>query len=471
MKMNKTKLKAIKKRLFSIISDSTMHGIPRLIKSKSLISKIIWAFFFVTCAAGCIYLILSSICTYLEYNDVTSIEIITEIPAKFPVVSICNLNKVLKKNPFVSEILDMFANLTSNDLKDFYIMNSLNNLNDTIKRSLSYSLNETIIQCSFNLIQCNITRDFTWFFSPFYGNCYSYNTGLDNLGNKLDIKEISKPGKINGFQLELFIGNPNEMLDYMVSSGYHILINNQTFKISIFEGYSISTGIETDIAINRLYTSLKPKPFSDCIELDKIDSFDSDLYRHIFKSNKTYRQNDCFELCLQKNIIETCNCYISSFDKLNGNIPCISNEQMYCQNKVYEKLFVEGKVIIECNKYCPLECYSISYELTSSFSSYPTRNYAKKSLLNNTIITSKFQNETLTYDLLKESVLSLNIYYDKLTYTGIKKDTKTELIDLISNIGGLLGLFLGISFLSFVEIIEIIIETLVIMFSKHKINN
>ena len=134
-------------------------------------------------------------------------------------------------------------------------------------------------------------------------------------------------------------------------------------------------------------------------------------------------------------------------------------------------MFVEGKVIIECNKYCPLECYSISYELTSSFSSYPTRNYAKKSLLNNTIITSKFQNETLTYDLLKESVLSLNIYYDKLTYTGIKKDTKTELIDLISNIGGLLGLFLGISFLSFVEIIEIIIETLVIMFSKHKINN
>ena len=466
MEMNKTKSTAIKERIISIISDSTMHGIPRLIKSKSLISKIIWTLFFVTCTAGCIYLILSSICTYLEYNDVTSIEIITEIPAKFPVVSICNLNKVLKTNRLVSEILDMYSNITPNDFKDFYIMNSLTNLNDTIKRSLSYSLNETIIQCSFNLIQCNITRDFTWFISPFYGNCYSYNTGLDNLGNKLDIKEISKPGKINGFQLELFIGNPNEILDYMISSGYHIMINNQTYKISTFEGYSVSTGIETDIAINRLYTSLKPKPFSDCIELDKIDSFDSDLYRHIFKSNKTYRQNDCFELCLQKNIIKTCKCYISSFDKLNGNIPCLNNEQLDCQNKVYEKLFVEGKVIIECNQYCPLECYSISYELTSSFSSYPTRNYAKKSLLNNTIITSKFQNETLTYDLLKESVLSLNIYYDKLTYTGITKDAKTELIDLISNIGGLLGLFLGISFLSFVEIIEIIIETLIIMLSS-----
>jgi len=427
--MNKTKSKAIKKRIFSIIEDSTMHGIPRLIKSKSLISKIIWALFFVTCAAGCIYLILSSVCTYFEYGDVTSIEIITEIPAKFPVVSICNLNKILKTHPVVSEILDMFANFTPNDSKDFFIINSLTNLNDTIKRSLSYSLNETIIQCSFNLIPCNITRDFTWFFSAFYGNCYSYNTGLDNLGNKVDIKEISKPGKINGFQLELFIGNPNEILDYMISSGYHILINNQTYKISTFEGYDISTGIETDIAINRLYTSLKPKPFSDCIELDKIDSFDSDLYRYIFKSNKTYRQNDCFELCLQKNVIETCKCYVSSFDKLNGNIPCSNDEQNICQTDVYEKLFVDGKVIVECNQYCPLECYSISYELTSSFSSYPTRSYAKKSLLNNSVIRSKFQNETLTYDLLKESVLSLNIYYDKLTYTGITKDAKTELID------------------------------------------
>jgi len=175
-------------------------------------------------------------------------------------------------------------------------------------------------------------------------------------------------------------------------------------------------------------------------------------------------------------VIETCKCYVSSFDKLNGNIPCSNDEQNICQTDVYEKLFVDGKVIVECNQYCPLECYSISYELTSSFSSYPTRSYAKKSLLNNSVIRSKFQNETLTYDLLKdetltydllkESVLSLNIYYDKLTYTGITKDAKTELIDLISNIGGLLGLFLGISFLSFVEIIEIIIEILVIMLTN-----
>jgi len=37
---------------------------------------------------------------------------------------------------------------------------------------------------------------------------------------------------------------------------------------------------------------------------------------------------------------------------------------------------------------------------------------------------------------------------------------KTEFFDLVSNIGGTFGLFLGLSFFTFVEIIEIIFELL-----------
>jgi hypothetical protein len=40
----------------------------------------------------------------------------------------------------------------------------------------------------------------------------------------------------------------------------------------------------------------------------------------------------------------------------------------------------------------------------------------------------------------------------------ISEKAKTEPYNFISNIGGTLGLFLGISFLSFIEILEIIYE-------------
>ncbi len=43
------------------------------------------------------------------------------------------------------------------------------------------------------------------------------------------------------------------------------------------------------------------------------------------------------------------------------------------------------------------------------------------------------------------------------------KDAKIEIVDLVSGIGGLLGLFLGMSFLS---LAEIIIETSVITFKR-----
>jgi hypothetical protein len=38
------------------------------------------------------------------------------------------------------------------------------------------------------------------------------------------------------------------------------------------------------------------------------------------------------------------------------------------------------------------------------------------------------------------------------------------MFDFISNIGGIFGLFLGISFLSFIEIFEILIENLFIVY-------
>jgi hypothetical protein len=90
--------------------------------------------------------------------------------------------------------------------------------------------------------------------------------------------------------------------------------------------------------------------------------------------------------------------------------------------------------------------------------------------MTNPIITSKFQNETLTYDLISKSVLSLNVYYDQLSYTQISKDAKVELVDLVSSIGGLLGLFLGMSFLSFAEIVEMILEALSFFLQRSKNN-
>ena len=44
------------------------------------------------------------------------------------------------------------------------------------------------------------------------------------------------------------------------------------------------------------------------------------------------------------------------------------------------------------------------------------------------------------YEIIKENVLKLNVYYDALSYTYIKETVKTMLVDLVSNLGGTLSM-------------------------------
>jgi hypothetical protein len=53
------------------------------------------------------------------------------------------------------------------------------------------------------------------------------------------------------------------------------------------------------------------------------------------------------------------------------------------------------------------------------------------------------------------SFREVNIFYDQMKETVITEEPKTSLGDLISNLGGIVGLFTGASFLSIIEFVEI----------------
>ncbi len=119
---------------------------------------------------------------------------------------------------------------------------------------------------------------------------------------------------------------------------------------------------------------------------------------------------------------------------------------------------VSNKSLIdECLIGCPLECESESYTFTVSSLDYPTKVFAnyigKKSA-----IMSRYGNRTPSYDELKGSLVKLNINFQSLQYTLVEESQKTTWLDLVSNVGGTLGLFTGFSFLSLVELLEIIFE-------------
>ncbi len=120
-----------------------------------------------------------------------------------------------------------------------------------------------------------------------------------------------------------------------------------------------------------------------------------------------------------------------------------------------------------CKNECPLECDSVNYD-----TSYTSSKFSKKRLLKN--IKRNFFKQyfnDLAKNLTEEDldrVTIITIYYSDFSYKSIIEIPKMDFIDLIANIGGNLGLFIGVSFLSFAEIIELILEIFIILCRKKK---
>ncbi len=444
-----------KKILLELCKDTTCHAIPRIVKSERLFVKIVWSISFLIFLTWSFYSIINSVTDYLNYDYITNIQIIQQDNSDFPEIIICNLDnfQTEKGREFLKN------NLVFNEYEiqmQYDISNKIFALNDSYKQSLSLSLNESILRCYFNGIKCNF-EEFTWTFHRLFGNCFSFNKKL----NENKIKSQKTVGFKMGLRLDLYVGDIDTMPDFIFNSGYRVIIKNQSTAISSQEGYFVPSGFETNILLMRVFKEMLELPYNDCIveNYNKINRYANKL------KNKTYFQSDCLSFFHQNDIADKCNCYEKSFDD-NINLPqCKSVEQLNCVYQIWENIKEKGYISLY-SKYCPVECNTVTYPLTISTSSYLSNKNSMNKLFNNTALSSKYWNDTLNYDKMKNKVLALNIFYDKLEYTLINQEAKFQILDLVSNIGGLLGLFLGVSLLSFLEIIEFTLEVLFLLVSK-----
>ena len=65
------------------LEESSMHGIPNIIRSDRAILKIVWLIILLASISYCAYLMWMSIQTYLRYPVVTNIDKILQIPTSF----------------------------------------------------------------------------------------------------------------------------------------------------------------------------------------------------------------------------------------------------------------------------------------------------------------------------------------------------------------------------------------------------
>ena len=103
-----------------------------------------------------------------------------------------------------------------------------------------------------------------------------------------------------------------------------------------------------------------------------------------------------------------------------------------------------------------------------------SRSYSPSVKRFKSVIDSYAERYNLTQDdaayYVKKRATEMFVNFKELKYTEITQEPKLILADFIAGLGGTLGLFLGVSILSFAEIFEVLIR-IILLFKSNKINN
>jgi hypothetical protein len=95
------------------------------------------------------------------------------------------------------------------------------------------------------------------------------------------------------------------------------------------------------------------------------------------------------------------------------------------------------EIISKCREECPLECEKIKYDTKVLLKQYPLVEVelAREKLIKNKLL--------INDSLLDKDLVSLNVYFGSMSYLNYKENPLVNVYKVVSDIGGVLGLFLG----------------------------
>ena len=236
-------------------------------------------------------------------------------------------------------------------------------------------------------------------------------------------------------------------------------------------GISIQPGFETYVGIDRQFTNKLSSPYSKCLsDLVPPNAYAVQLFSFFNQLNVTYYdQNFCYKLCYQDKLINNCSCCDIVTPSIRNSTFCMTSSEIECLNS-FNEFFSTTDLNSLCDNACPQQCNMAEFKLALSMASFPTLNYLKiqQTSSNKGYMFPQNVTNAELQSFASKGFLKLIINYNNLYYTSIDESPATSFDMFFGNIGGQLGLFLGISLLSFVELLELIVQFVILLIEHRK---
>jgi hypothetical protein len=207
---------------------------------------------------------------------------------------------------------------------------------------------------------------------------------------------------------------------------------------------------------------------------NKNQNYPSEIYQYYVRNNITYRKLQCIQYCGMDKMNRFYGCslvYVPFTTSSNQHLqPCASvYEAIYNSTQNDQSKSDSAGIDDYCNRMCPQECVSVSYGQISNSIKFPSRAYFNL-LSNASLAFQSFPKKAYIdrFETFQRNVLKLKVYFEDMSHVEVTDSESMLLGDLLANVGGTLGLFLGISLLSFFEIGQLIGEILIYMRNKKR---
>ncbi len=255
-----------------------------------------------------------------------------------------------------------------------------------------------INRCTFEEKNCNIKTDFEAFVRE---DAWYYCIRFNGYRQNYSLKTI-KSRKSVGLTLDLNL-NGSQIVFYVQDN--YLNTFDDSLKYTMYQHDTLR------VYATKTVDQKLGEPYNQCKEVEDV----------------AYRQKNCIEICIREHVASAMNCSLKQgYYKLmnnNRNLTVCSSFDGVVREKV-------KNATDHCQVDCPKECDSIFWS-----------------------VSIKPENEFLE----NQRVTTIQVLVSQMVHLELTQKIKTTFWDYLSSLGGTLG-FLGMSFLSFAEIFELVVE-------------
>lgn len=401
---SKNTIDQIKEKTHTFIKSTTVHGLTRIGKTDKLLVKLIWTVILLGSVSFGMTYIVRTIKDYYQYDVITNIERVEPKEVTFPAVTVCQ--SAYYDKFYYNGTFTKSKTFLGNRLKDFIRVVSSPTKNWNRSGLEFFNLPRQIKDC----VRFNG-------FNGFNGTAETVNS-TEQVFTLIMRASISVKNETSD---EYIVYQPSFAGYYVYIEDNHLKSYLKTVPLYIDWNYYYYLTFEK----NEIYSRLG-EPYNECDETLDV----------------TYRHMNCIEECINEEIKLKYNCSIPSFYTVRGLKTCLSDLSLnQTVVDLHANKFKVQNLIDEfrtgCDMECPRECYATKHRLQVS---------NKYSLGGQT---------------------RLDFSFSDLTSLKITQIPKMNWFSVISGVGGLLGLFIGVSFLSLVEILELLVDIFVVVCVNH----